>query len=50
MCDTFLWEGWYVASSNAGSMMPTEFPVTGFKCGTTYPIYLSRGIIIDHPI
>jgi hypothetical protein len=50
MCDTFLREGWYVVSSNAGSMMPTECPVGGFRCGTTYPIYLSRGIIKYYPI
>ena len=45
MCDTFLWEDWYVVSSNAGSMMPTECPDGGFRCGTTYPIYLSTGMI-----
>ena len=50
MCDTFLWEDWYVVSSNAGSMMPTECPVGGLRCGTTYPLYLSRGMIKCYPV
>jgi hypothetical protein len=50
MCDSFLWEGWYVVSSNGGSMMPTECPEGGFKCGTTYPIYLSKGMIKCYPV
>ena len=47
LCDTFLPEGWYVVSSNAGSMMPTECPVGGFRCGTTYSIYLSTEGLAD---
>jgi hypothetical protein len=40
----------YVVSSNAGSRMPTECPVGGFRCGTTYPIYLSKGMIQTSPV
>ncbi|VDI03159.1 Hypothetical predicted protein, partial [Mytilus galloprovincialis] len=41
LCDNFLKEGWYRITSKAGDKMPTSCPSLGFKCCTTYPLWLS---------
>lgn len=42
LCDSMLEEGWYRIISTAGERMPTECLIDGYRCGTAYPIYLSR--------
>ncbi|XP_063436541.1 oncoprotein-induced transcript 3 protein-like [Mytilus trossulus] len=42
LCDSRLKEGWYRITSTAGERMPTECLIGGYRCGTKYPIYLSR--------
>ncbi|OPL33186.1 hypothetical protein AM593_08702, partial [Mytilus galloprovincialis] len=42
LCDWMLEEGWYRIYSTAGDRMPTECLIGGYRCGTAYPIYLSR--------
>lgn len=43
LCDSFLLEDWYRVISGAGELMPTECPIGGWRCGTTNPIWLSKG-------
>lgn len=40
-CDSFLKEGWYKVTSQAGEEMPTSCPKNGFKCGTMEPVWLN---------
>ncbi|CAC5389963.1 unnamed protein product [Mytilus coruscus] len=42
LCDSNLDEGWYKITSCAGEKMPTQCTSDGFKCGTTFPIWLSN--------
>ncbi|CAG2252440.1 unnamed protein product [Mytilus edulis] len=44
LCDSRLEEGWYRITSTAGERMPTECLIGGYRCGTAYPIYLSRKV------
>lgn len=41
ICDSNLKPGWYKSVSDAGTDMPTECPVGGFRCGTSKPIWLN---------
>lgn len=40
-CDSFLKEGWYRVTSQAGEEMPTSCPKNGFRCGTIEPVWLN---------
>lgn len=41
LCDNRLTPGWYRPMSIVGNTMPTECTQNGFRCGTTYPIWLN---------
>lgn len=41
ICDSTLEAGWYRPTSLAGDLMPTECPLNGMKCGTSFPIWLN---------
>lgn len=41
ICDAFLKPGWYRPISEAGFSISTECPIGGYKCGTTYPIWMN---------
>lgn len=41
LCDNRLTTGWYRPISLVGNSMPTECTQNGFRCGTTYPIWLN---------
>lgn len=47
ICDSTLEAGWYRPTSLAGDQMPTECPINGMTCGTSFPIWLNGTFPIE---